>query len=67
MMTIKLIFHNGNWHSNNVLFYRFIQDNFTIIVLGNKYNTNIYRMGKPIHDIVKQYEHISTQLHSDAD
>lgn len=58
----KLVFHNGNWHSNNILFYRFIQDNFTIIILGNKYNTGIYRMGMPIFDIVKQYYPLKTVL-----
>lgn len=63
----KLIFHNGNWHSNNVLFYRFIEDNFTIVILGNKYNTGIYRMGKPIYNIVKQYEKINTQLDDNAE
>lgn len=63
----KLIFHNGNWHSNNVLFYRFIEDNFTIVILGNKYNTGIYRMGKPIFNIVKQYEKINTQLDNNAE
>lgn len=63
----KLIFHNGNWHSNNILFYRYINDNFTIIVLGNKYNTGIYRQGKPIYDIVKQYEKLTSSLVGDAD
>lgn len=63
----KLIFHNGNWHSNNVLFYRFIEDNFTIVILGNKYNTGIYQMGKPIFNIVKQYEKINTQLDNNAE
>lgn len=61
----KIIFHNGNWHSNNVVFFRFIQDNFTIIVLGNKYNESIYRQVKPIYEIVKQHEGLTTKLTND--
>lgn len=38
----KIIYHNGWWHGNNAVFIRMIQDTATIIVLGNKYNRNIY-------------------------
>ena len=38
----KIIYHNGWWHGNNTVFIRMIQDSVTIIVLGNKYNRNIY-------------------------
>jgi CubicO group peptidase (beta-lactamase class C family) len=49
----KIIYHNGWWHGNNTVFYRFIQDNFTIIVLGNKYNPSIYRQTKVVNALVK--------------
>jgi CubicO group peptidase (beta-lactamase class C family) len=39
----KMIYHNGWWHGNNTVFIRMIQDSVTIIVLGNKYNSNIYK------------------------
>lgn len=58
----KVIFHNGNWHSNNVLFQRYIKDNFTIVVLGNKFNSGIYRQGTPVYNIVKQYEKLTTKV-----
>lgn len=48
----KVIYHNGWWHGNNTVFYRFIKDNFTIIILGNKYNSGIYHMAQPIYSIV---------------
>lgn len=48
----KIVFHNGWWHGNNTLFLRFINDDFTIIVLGNKYNKAIYQQGKAIYSIV---------------
>lgn len=47
----KLIYHNGWWHGNNTVFYRFIADNFTIIILGNKYNTGIYQQPKTIYKL----------------
>ncbi len=39
----KIIYHNGWWHGNNTVFTRLIKDNATIIILGNKYNVNIYK------------------------
>ncbi|MBS1771688.1 MAG: beta-lactamase family protein [Bacteroidetes bacterium] len=49
----KIIYHNGWWHGNNTVFYRFIQENFTIIILGNKYSNNIYRQAPVVYSIVK--------------
>ena len=48
----KIMYHNGWWHGNNTCFYRFIQDNFTIIVLGNKFNKSIYGQPLKIYNIV---------------
>ncbi len=48
----KVIFHNGYWHGNNNCFYRFTTDNFTIIILGNKYNNYIYAHPQVIYTIV---------------
>jgi hypothetical protein len=39
----KIIYHNGWWHGNNSVFSRFIKDTATIIVLGNRFNRNIYK------------------------
>jgi CubicO group peptidase (beta-lactamase class C family) len=49
----KIIYHNGWWHGNNTCFYRFIKDNFTIIVLGNKLSNAIYRQPPAVYNIVK--------------
>ncbi len=49
----KIIYHNGWWHGNNTSFYRLIKDNFTIVVLGNKFNKSIYRHAAAICDIVR--------------
>lgn len=42
----KIIYHNGWWHGNNSCFQRLIQDSATIIVLGNRFNRNIYHCNK---------------------
>lgn len=49
----KIIYHNGWWHGNNTAFYRFIKENLTFIVLGNKYNEGIYRQPKVLYSIIK--------------
>jgi hypothetical protein len=38
----KMIYHNGWWHGNNASFIRLVEDSATIIVVGNKFNRNIY-------------------------
>lgn len=37
-----VVYHNGKWHGTNTSFIRLVQDTATIIVLGNKQNSNIY-------------------------
>ena len=39
----KMIFHGGWWHGNNTMLMRLIQDSVTIIILGNRFNRNIYK------------------------
>ncbi len=61
--TDKIVYHNGWWHGNNTCFYRFIQDNFTIIVLGNRFNKSIYGQPLKIYNIVMgNNEKISKEL-----
>lgn len=55
----KIIFHNGFWHGNNTCFYRFVKDNFTIIVLGNKASQAIYRQPPVLYSIVKNTDSVS--------
>lgn len=38
----KIVYHNGWWHGNNACFTRMVNDTATIIILGNKFNRNIY-------------------------
>ncbi|PSL43697.1 CubicO group peptidase (beta-lactamase class C family) [Chitinophaga niastensis] len=50
--TKNIIYHNGWWHGNNTVFYRFVQDSTTLIILGNKYDRGIYQAVKPIREIL---------------
>ena len=38
----KMIYHNGWWHGSNASFIRLLNDTATIILIGNKFNRNIY-------------------------
>jgi CubicO group peptidase (beta-lactamase class C family) len=38
----KVVYHNGWWHGNNACFTRLPNDTATIIIVGNKFNRNIY-------------------------
>ena len=38
----KIIYHNGWWHGSNTSFIRLLNERATIIVIGNKFNRNIY-------------------------
>lgn len=63
----KIIYHNGWWHGNNTCFYRFIKDNFTIIVLGNKYTGSIYRQPMAVYKLVNGKDADSTGAEEGAD
>jgi CubicO group peptidase (beta-lactamase class C family) len=39
----KIVYHNGWWHGNNAVFSRLIRDTATIIIIGNRYNRDIYK------------------------
>lgn len=41
-----IVYHNGWWHGNNTVFRRLIGDTATVIILGNKFNRNIWTAGK---------------------
>jgi len=47
----KIIYHNGWWHGSNSCFYRIISDSITIIAIGNRMNTKIYKVKPLIEDV----------------
>lgn len=50
----KLIYHNGWWHGNNTVFIRLLDEQATVIVLGNKFNRRIYS-AKNVCDVFGTY------------
>lgn len=57
----KIIYHNGWWHGNNSCFQRVVQDSATIIVLGNRFNRNIYHCNKIANIFDNYYEEEGTE------
>ena len=51
----KFVYHNGRWHGSNVVFVRFPEENATMIVIGNKYNRNIYHAAAKAYNIFGNY------------
>ena len=41
-----VIYHNGWWHGNNTVFKRMVSNDAVVIILGNKFNRNIWAAGK---------------------
>ncbi|MGI8582335.1 MAG: serine hydrolase domain-containing protein [Chitinophagaceae bacterium] len=53
----KIIFHGGWWHGNNTMLMRLVQDSATIIILGNKYNRNVYEVTKMANIFSPYFQH----------
>jgi len=51
----KLIYHNGRWHGSNAVFVRFPDENATMILIGNKYNRNIYYAARTAYNLFGSY------------
>lgn len=51
----KVIYHFGRWHGFNSAFARLTDEKATIIILGNKYNRNIYRAAHLAYDFFGEY------------
>lgn len=56
----KLIYHNGWWHGNNATFIRLVDEKATIIVLGNRFTSKIYKARK-LCDIFGDYGQNKTE------
>ncbi len=51
----KVVYHFGKWHGFNAAFARLTDEKATIIILGNKFNRNIYRAASHCYDIFGEY------------
>jgi CubicO group peptidase (beta-lactamase class C family) len=50
----KIIYHNGWWHGNNAVFIRLVEEKVTIIVLGNRFTSKIYK-ARQLCDVFGDY------------
>lgn len=51
----KVIYHFGRWHGYNAAFARLMDEKATVIILGNKFNRNIYNTAHKCYDIFGNY------------
>lgn len=40
---VKVVYHTGWWHGNCNIFTRVVQDTATVIILSNRYNSQVFR------------------------
>jgi CubicO group peptidase (beta-lactamase class C family) len=40
---VNVVYHTGWWHGNCNIFTRIVQDTTTVIILSNRYNSNVFR------------------------
>lgn len=51
----NVIYHFGRWHGFNAAFARLIDEKVTVIVLGNKFNRNIYNAASQSYQLFGPY------------
>jgi len=51
----KVVYHFGKWHGNNAAFARLPDEKATIIIIGNRFNRNIYTTAHLCYDIFGDY------------
>ncbi|RYG44383.1 MAG: class A beta-lactamase-related serine hydrolase, partial [Chitinophagaceae bacterium] len=51
----KVIYHFGRWHGYNAAFARLMDEKATVIILGNKFNRNIYTTAHKCYDLFGNY------------
>ncbi len=63
----KVIYHNGRWHGSNAAFIRLPDEKATIIVIGNKYNSNIYTAARKAYDLFGNYNQTKPSRNDDME
>ncbi len=57
----KVIYHNGKWHGFSPAFARLTSEKAVIIILGNQYNSSIYKAAKLAYNAFGDYMQNDTQ------
>jgi len=51
----KIIYHFGRWHGNNAAFARLPDEQVVIIILGNRFNREIYKAARKAYQLFGDY------------
>lgn len=52
----KVVYHNGRWHGSNAALAKLNDEGITIIIIGNRYDANIYNTARKAYDIFGDYQ-----------
>jgi CubicO group peptidase (beta-lactamase class C family) len=63
----KVIYHFGRWHGFNAAFARLRDEKVTIIILGNKYNSNIYKAATKAYNFFGDYDQKRNNTDDDSE
>ena len=63
----KVIYHFGRWHGFNAAFARLQDEKVTIIILGNKYNSNIYKAASKAYNLFGDYDQKRNNTDDDSE
>jgi CubicO group peptidase (beta-lactamase class C family) len=63
----KFVYHNGRWHGSNAVFVRFADENATMIIIGNRYNSNIYNTARKAYNLFGSYTPDSKNKQEEVD
>ena len=63
----KVIYHNGRWHGTNAAFAKLTDEDVTIIIIGNRYNSNIYNIARKAYDLFGDYQQGGPTIDEEGD
>jgi CubicO group peptidase (beta-lactamase class C family) len=63
----KVIYHNGRWHGTNAAFAKLTDEDVTIIIIGNRYDVNIYNVARKAYDLFGDYQQGGPTVDEDGD
>jgi len=63
----KVIYHNGRWHGTTAAFAKLTDEDVTIIIIGNRYDANIYNAARKAYDIFGDYQQGGPTIDEDGE
>ncbi|TXH21563.1 MAG: serine hydrolase [Chitinophagaceae bacterium] len=51
----NVVYHFGRWHGFTPAFGRLLDEQVSVIILGNRFNSNIYRIAKELYKVFGDY------------